>query len=241
MLLSIAEISEKISQISSSLPPNAIYIIRLVIAAACGAAIGTERSKRQKEAGIRTHLIVALGSALMMIISKYAFFDIVGIEGIRLQADASRIASQVVTGISFLGAGVIFVRDTSIKGLTTAAGIWATSGVGMAIGGGLLLVGVFSSFLIIFLQTFLHKYATGLEGALNTYIKVTLKSGSEGSVSRLIHCLDEHRVEIINQRIKKGKDGRITVNFSLRIPRDQQQDGLGYLLEEDDDVIAIEV
>ena len=107
-------------------------IIRIIVACVCGAAIGYERSIRQKDAGIRTHIIVALGAALMMIVSKYGFFDVIVNDSV--QVDASRIASTITTGISFLGAGVIFVRNASIKGLTTAAGIWATAGVGIAIG-----------------------------------------------------------------------------------------------------------
>ena len=122
------------------------YVIRMFVACFCGAIIGLERSRRQKDAGIRTHMIVALGSALIMIVSKYGFMDIMHIEGIR--ADASRIASNVVTGVGFLGAGVIFVRDVSIKGLTTAAGIWATAGVGLAIGAGMYPLGIAATLLM---------------------------------------------------------------------------------------------
>ena len=84
------------------------------------------RKNRRKEAGVRTHVIVALASCLMMEISKYGFFDLGKFDG-------ARIAAQVVSGIGFLGAGMIFVHKNSIKGLTTAAGVWATSGIGMAV------------------------------------------------------------------------------------------------------------
>ncbi len=218
----------------TALPDDLIYLVRIVISAACGAAIGIERSKRQKEAGIRTHLIVAIGSALMMIVSKYAFGDVP-------KADASRIAANVITGVSFLGAGVIFVKDSSIKGLTTAAGIWATSGIGLAIGGGMIIVGVFSTILIIVLQIYLHKYAGNIEGALNTYIKVTLKSNQTNVMNRLIQCLDDHQIEVVNQRVKRNKDETYTVNLAIKVPREERVENLSYLLEEDEDVIAIEV
>ena len=117
-----------------------VYVLRIMLAAICGGFVGFERSKRQKDAGIRTHIIVALGSALVMIVSKYAFGDLALSENLRV--DASRIASNVVTGVSFLGAGVIFVKEQSIRGLTTAAGIWATAGLGLAIGGGLYALGI---------------------------------------------------------------------------------------------------
>ena len=121
---------------------NLEFLIRIVLAAILGAMVGLERTKQQKDAGIRTHCIVALTSGVFMILSKYAFIDVVALAGSK-GADPSRIASQVVTGISFLGAGVIFKNaNFAIKGLTTAAGMWATSAIGMAIGAGLYWVGL---------------------------------------------------------------------------------------------------
>lgn len=234
MLLSIQSFFESFESFKSAMPDDLIYVIRIIISAACGAAIGVERSKRQKEAGIRTHLIVAIGSALMMIVSKYAFYD-------SASFDASRIAANVITGVSFLGAGVIFVKDTSIKGLTTAAGIWATSGVGLAVGGGMVLVGVVTTLMIISLQIYLHKYAGNIEGALNTYMKITLKSNGSNAMKRLIACLDEHQIEVVNQRVKRNKDNTYTVNLAIKVPREERVENLSYLLEEDEDVVAIEV
>ena len=127
--------------------PTLELMLRITIACVCGALIGMERTIRLKEAGIRTHTIVALGAALMMIVSKYGFLDAVRYQG---NFDASRIASCVVTGISFLGAGVIFVRGNSIKGLTTAAGIWATAGIGLALGAGLYITLTLSCNSLIF-------------------------------------------------------------------------------------------
>lgn len=99
------------------------FLVRILLAGICGGIIGYERKSRNKEAGIRTHLIVASGAALIMIVSKYGFTDILGDKGIAL--DPSRIAAQIVTGVGFLGAGMIFMRKNTISGLTTAAGIWA--------------------------------------------------------------------------------------------------------------------
>ncbi len=127
-------------------------VLRLVLGAVCGGAIGFERKNRLKEAGIRTHLIVALASALMMVVSKYGFFDVVTLEGISL--DASRVAASVVSGVGFLGAGMIFVRKQSVSGLTTAAGVWATSGVGLAIGAGQYIVGIAETVIIIVTPNF---------------------------------------------------------------------------------------
>ena len=136
------------------------FFIRIIAASLCGALIGFERTRRFKEAGIRTHIIVGCASALMMLVSKYGFADLQSASGVFFPgtdgADASRIASQVVTGISFLGAGVIFKLGSSVRGLTTAAGIWATCGIGMAIGAGLYVIGVSAAILLLFLQIILH-------------------------------------------------------------------------------------
>ena len=108
------------------------YLVRILGAAICGLLVGYERENHLKTAGIRTHTIVALASAVMMIISKYGFQDILALDHIGL--DPSRVAAGIVTAIGFLGAGVIFTRNISVSGLTTAAGIWATVGIGMAFG-----------------------------------------------------------------------------------------------------------
>ena len=149
------------SGVVSDVTGSAYMVIRMLIACLCGACIGLERSKRQKDAGVRTHIIVSLGSALMMLVSKYGFFDILQYNG--LSADASRVAANVITGVGFLGAGMIFIRNASIKGLTTAAGIWTTSGVGMAIGAGMYTVGIFATVLMIVLQIILHTWFCALK------------------------------------------------------------------------------
>lgn len=133
-----------------------LYIVRIVVAVLCGYIIGFERELRLKEAGVRTHCLVACGAALMMIISKYGFFDMgETMQGVRT-ADPARIAAQVVSGIGFIGSGIIFVNRNSISGLTTAAGIWTTAGVGMAIGGGMYLTGIAITVFIVVVQIILH-------------------------------------------------------------------------------------
>ncbi|WP_188694879.1 MgtC/SapB family protein [Pullulanibacillus camelliae] len=122
------------------------WVIRLVLSGILGACIGFEREKRLKEAGLRTHFLVAVGSAVIMIISKYGFTDVLG-QNITL--DPSRIAAQVVSGIGFLGAGTILVQRQSVRGLTTAAGLWATSGIGLAIGAGMYTVGIVCTALVL--------------------------------------------------------------------------------------------
>ena len=133
------------------------FVVRMLIAIICGLAIGFERKSRSKEAGIRTHAIVCLASCLFMILSKYLTVPLFSdITGGTFNSDATRIAAQVVTGIGFLGAGIIMYRRDVMHGLTTAAGVWATSAIGMAIGGGFVVTGVVATAMILLLQLIFH-------------------------------------------------------------------------------------
>ena len=165
-------------EIQTSLPlgQQLALIIRILVATFCGALVGIERSKRLKEAGVRTHCLVACAAAAFMIISKYAFTDLedtsVFLDGTR-GADPARIAAQIVSGVSFLGAGIIFKnRRSTVTGLTTAAGIWATAAIGMAIGAGLYLIGFATTLFILVLQVVMHKYKIGndLYGRSGNYL-----------------------------------------------------------------------
>ena len=130
------------------------YIFRIIVAGVCGIIIGLERKNRAKEAGIRTHCIVACAAALMMIISKYGFSDMVAGSDVKL--DPSRMAQGIVTGVGFLGAGMIYFQRGTLIGLTTASGIWAVSGIGMAIGGGLYIIGISATLIILLVQLLFH-------------------------------------------------------------------------------------
>lgn len=123
------------------------FVIRLVVAGAMGALVGLDREYRAKEAGYRTHFLVSFGSALIMIVSQYGFTEVLGKEGVGL--DPSRIAAQVVSGIGFIGAGTIILNKQIVRGLTTAAGIWATAGIGLAIGAGMYGLGVSATILTL--------------------------------------------------------------------------------------------
>ena len=124
------------------------YLLMMIFSIVLGFFIGLERKIRAKEAGVRTHTIVCFGSCLLMIISKYGFSE--------LQSDASRIAAQIVSGIGFIGAGMIVYRKNVVHGLTTAAGVWATAGIGMACGAGLYFVALGGTVMMICVQCVLH-------------------------------------------------------------------------------------
>lgn len=156
------------------------YLVSVLVAVVLGFAIGYERKLRFKEAGIRTHTIVCAGSALIMVVSKYGFGD-------SIEADASRVAAQIVSGIGFLGAGIIIYRKHEIHGLTTAAGVWATSGVGMAAGAGLYIVAAGATVILIAVQCLFHLNCKLFRTKKYFQIKICFVNGGEecGKVKEL--------------------------------------------------------
>ena len=212
---------EMLNGILNQLP----LIVRIFIACLCGGAIGIERTMRQKDAGFRTHCIVALGAALAMVVSKYGFFDVLMTNpNLKIQADASRIASNILTGVGFLGAGMIFVKGANIKGLTTAAGIWATAAVGMTIGSGLYFVGLISTILIIVLQIVFHTFLIGFDKVLANDVRndivVSLKNTPE-AVSAFKNQLEEHKIQIMNSKISlQSKAERLTLTLTVHSDKD---------------------
>lgn len=123
------------------------FLLRITVAGILGAIIGLDREMRAKEAGFRTHFLVSLGSALIMIVSQYGFEQIIGLE--KVSFDPSRIAAQVVSGIGFIGAGTIIIQKQFVRGLTTAAGLWAAAGIGLAVGSGMYILGIGATLLTL--------------------------------------------------------------------------------------------
>ncbi|STX28312.1 putative Mg(2+) transport ATPase [Legionella beliardensis] len=124
-------------------------LLRLLLAAFLGCIIGLERERLSWAMGLRTHMLVCTGSCLIMIISAFGFFDILSPQHKHIILDPSRIAAQVVSGIGFLGAGAIILRNNIVYGLTTAASIWIVAGIGLAIGGGLYFAGIATTIIIL--------------------------------------------------------------------------------------------
>lgn len=195
------------------------YFLRLLLSGVCGILIGIERSRRYKEAGTRTHCLVCVGAALMMVVSKYGFADMLSeaLPGAR-GTDGARIAAQVVSGIGFLGAGVIFRTGATVRGLTTAAGLWATSAVGLAVGAGMYSIGVLSTILIIGSQFIMHRLHIAGDAYSNQDIALTFYDSDE---------LREHIFEFIKARggtvvtceARRKDSGLISYKLSLRIRR----------------------
>lgn len=132
------------------------FLFRIFLACLCGGVIGIERQLRTKVVGTRTHVIIALAASMMMIISKYGFFDVLGAEGVSV--DVSRVAAGIITGIGILGGGLVFIgKQGYVSGITTAAGVWVTVAVGMAVGAGMYGIGIVATVLVVTIQTLFHK------------------------------------------------------------------------------------
>lgn len=217
-----------------------LCLVRVIVAAICGAAIGFERSRRQKEAGIRTHVIVALGSALVMIVSKYGFFDMVEIESISgvLKIDPSRVASNIITGIGFIGAGVIFVRGTSVKGLTTAAGIFATAAVGMAIGAGLYVIGVSTALVLFLFQLLLHDFFNNIENKGWSEITIVLRNGTN-VIDELETIFGDNLIKLQNFKFDKHEDKSISIKTVIKIDDNLTADRILKIASENENIKSI--
>lgn len=188
------------------------WIFRLLLAAVCGGLIGYERSRQQKSAGIRTHMLVIVGAALVMLVSKYGFQDILSARNIVL--DPSRIAAQIVSGISFIGAGTILIHRTQISGLTTAAGVWVTAAIGMSIGAGMYLIGISATIFIIIIQFVFHDDSILNMIIRNSHIRLQIEIDSNSfSKSVLEGALTNNGVNKTSLRVTSADNQ--TINLQI--------------------------
>ena len=203
------------------------YLIDIMLAVLLGFGIGLERKMRSKEAGIRTHTIVCFGSALMMVISKYGF----GGEG-----DASRVAAQIVSGVGFLGAGMIVFKKHEVHGLTTAAGVWATAGIGMACGARMYFIAVGSTALLIIVQFVLHTNL-GLFKHPKRY-KIRIVFYQVGDSNKRVKAI--FGVDKFNRLVIERKDGGIVYNAMLHTNNEFSSSKLDEIMENNEYIVSLE-
>ncbi len=194
--------------------PDLDFFIRLCTAGMLGACIGLERELRAKEAGIRTHFLVALGSSLMMIVSQHGFGDLMPLIGYG-KFDPSRVAAQIVSGIGFLGAGIIIFKKEAIQGLTTAAGLWVAAGIGMAVGGGMYVLGMAATVLALICFELLRLSSNRL-GLISRNVHVTFHTKNENSLEKTIETLNNKGFRVGNYSFRKDADGNLKVNMVIR-------------------------
>lgn len=186
--------------------------IRLTLALLLGGAIGIEREYRAKEAGFRTHFLVALGSALFCLVSQFGF-------GVDLK-DASRVAAQVVSGIGFLGAGTIIFQKNVVRGLTTAAGLWVTAAIGLACGTGMYLAAVLTTAMVLLGLEVLNYWIPQL--GLST-IELSFSAPSRESVKEFITRIKQDGMEVHSYELKErrlSKEEFLEASIEIRAKRD---------------------
>ena len=226
-----------------SLLQNLDFVIRILVSCACGFALGIERSRRFKEAGVRTHMIVCCAACLIMIVSKYGFADLLSVtkqhfNGTR-GADPARLAAQVVSGVSFLGAGVIFKREGGmVRGLTSAAGIWVAAAVGLGIGAGNLWTSLFTTLVICVLQIAMHRFSFGADSYVTNLLHFTVKNGHEflQSLNRQLEFWDATVLE--SSFARHQEDGTTDYDLSVRRKKDISYAELKAFIEQHEEILA---
>ena len=206
-------------------------ILRLLVSALLGGAIGFERSYRAKEAGIRTHFLVALGSTLFMIISQYGFFDVVRADG-SIRADASRIAAQVVSGIGFIGAGTIIFQKHVVRGLTTAAGLWVTSAIGLTCGSGLYVLAIATTVMVL-IGLEAHNWVLSKFGSRAMNLTFTANSGED--VRKVLSSFKRDGMKIDTYSMRETDRG-FTVSLEVKMKRAHYENNILRIMEELDGV-----
>lgn len=202
--------------------------LRLAVAMLLGGVIGFEREYRAKDAGFRTHFLVALGSALFCIVSQFGF-------GFELK-DSSRVAAQVVSGIGFLGAGTIIFQKNVVRGLTTAAGLWVTAAIGLACGTGMYLPAVVTTLMVLIgleiLSAVIPRVSTSV-------VILSFSATSQESVKKAVREIRRNCLDIISYELKEHKTSQGVIfetNLSMKVKRDNRNEQLIEYLNEFDDV-----
>lgn len=198
------------------------YLLRLGLSALLGGIIGLERESRLNGAGIRTHLIVTFASCMMMLVSKYGFFDMMAYESAKL--DPSRIAAGLVAAIGFLGASTIFSRRRGITGLSTAAGLWAAVGVGMSVGAGMYLIGIVAALFLVVVQHALHPEHDALGSAAEGMLFIRIDDTPD-ALDQLQASLTVLGVDLSSAKYERV-DGDLSVEIQMdRLPCPQGELG----------------
>lgn len=207
-----------------------IIMIRILIALVLSGIIGFEREFKNHSAGFRTHILVGIGSCLVMLLSQYGFEPILekyeGVVNVRF--DPSRIASYVISGIGFLGAGTIIVYGGTIRGLTTAASIWAVAGLGLVVGVGMYATAIFTTLVILLSLIFLNNFEKRIgKGHSSNLIEIVALEGLK--VNNILMIIEKYQLNIRNVEIIKAENN--IRNIYIKIERDDDLDRMS-LFEE---------
>lgn len=190
--------------------------IKLFLAALLGGVVGIERENKKRAAGLRTHVLVSLGSALVMITSEYIFKQYYGLTNL----DPTRLGAQVISGIGFLGAGTIIKQGASVKGLTTAASLWTVACIGLATGAGFYMAAVMTAAIVTITLALLSKFEKVLTGINNIYPEISVKLDNKpGKLGEVASHIGKSGANITNVDIEEDDESFLLVRFALKLPK----------------------
>ena len=204
-----------------------MLLLDLLLSVLLGFVIGYERKLRSKEAGIRTHTIVCFGAALMMVISKHAF------DG---SADSARVAAQIVSGVGFLGAGMIVYRQHEVHGLTTAAGVWATAGIGMACGADQYILAAGATLILVFVQAILHLPLRPLVQKKSYSVRIVFIQKTDENLK----IKELFGTDRFNKLVITRENGQIVYSATLTTEKEFSSSWLNRLMEENPFIRSVE-
>lgn len=210
---------------------------RLAVSCILGMLIGIERSKRFKEAGVRTHIVVCCGAALCMIVSKYGFADLGGILDGSRTSDPARLAAQVVSGIGFLGAGVIFKNGNTVRGLTTAAVLWFSAVVGLTVGAGMYVMGILAALVNLLLLVVLHRYAIGGDAYAANHLHFIVKNGYDFN-GALMNQMELWQAQVTESKVDRRRDGTTEYDLTVRRRKEIEYAEMKAFMESRDDILS---
>ncbi len=200
-------------------------IVRILLSCILGGLIGLERESLNKSAGFRTHILVCIGAALIMIVSQDIYYVFQGTANV----DPGRIAAQVVSGIGFLGAGTIMREGATVKGLTTAASLWVVAGVGLAVGAGLYFPALITTGVVFLALIYLGKVERVIAGLTNVMVLFVTAENRPGQLGRIGSFLGERNILILNIQMKQMMDDkRVMFEIDIKIPPDVKVNELLY-------------
>jgi putative Mg2+ transporter-C (MgtC) family protein len=193
-----------------------IIALRLFAAAFLGGVVGIERERRRRAAGLRTHILVSIGSALVMITSEFIFRQYQGMTNL----DPARLGAQVISGIGFLGAGTIIKQGVNVKGLTTAASLWVVACIGLAAGAGYYISAVIAAAIVYITLVLLNKFEYALSAKAKTEPEISIKlENKPGKLGEVASHIGKSGASITNVEIEDDDGSYMVVSFTLSLPK----------------------
>lgn len=212
-------------------------VLRIILSCVLGGLVGLERESLNKSAGFRTHILVCVGSALIMIVSQ----DIYNLYQNKTALDPGRIAAQVVSGIGFLGAGTIMREGASVKGLTTAATLWVVAGVGLAVGAGLYFPALVTTGVVFLTLIYLGKVEKLMAGLTHVTVLMVTAENRPGQLGRVGSYLGEKKILILNIQMRQMReDNRVIFEIDTKIPAEVSMNEVLYELSDIPGVYQVE-